>query len=203
MHHGLGEAAEGRQTCRKRPVRRCQRRITRTVQTPLGAKHAFVHAERLRGLSRPAETLAEGVHTLCPFGGLVALCHIVEGDLRTPQRQTLRMPLRLLQQLGEAFAGDPGLTVIRAQPLGPAGEHLAKEEPPEGSSPRDWMSRMLQTKNGRQRIRKRKSTVEFILKCIKQATDFRWFLLWDLGKVRDEWALVCLGYNLRKLHKAA
>ena len=65
------------------------------------------------------------------------------------------------------------------------------------------MSWMLRTKEGQQRMRKRKSTVELVFGVIKQATGFRQFLLRGLGKVRDEWALVCLGYNLRKLHRAA
>ena len=51
--------------------------------------------------------------------------------------------------------------------------------------------------------RKRKSTVDLVFGVIKEATGFRQFLLRGIAKVRDEWALVCLGSNLRKLHAAA
>lgn len=78
-------------------------------------------------------------------------------------------------------------------------------EPAEGAPPRNadaktWMNWMLRTPTGQTRMRKRKSTVELVFGCIKQAMGFRQFLLRGIEKVRGEWALVCLAYNLRKLH---
>jgi hypothetical protein len=49
-------------------------------------------------------------------------------------------------------------------------------------------------------MRKRKSTDELVFGCIKGAMGFRQFLLRGIDKVRGEWALVCIAYNIRKLH---
>ena len=42
--------------------------------------------------------------------------------------------------------------------------------------------------------------MELVFGNIKEAMGFRRFLLRGLEKVRGEWALVCMAYNLRKLH---
>jgi len=77
-----------------------------------------------------------------------------------------------------------------------------KGAPPRGADTEVWMAWMLKTEEGQTRMRKRKSTVELVFGCIKAAMGFRQFLLRGLDKVRGEWALVCLAYNLRKLHSA-
>ena len=77
---------------------------------------------------------------------------------------------------------------------------IAEGAPPRGSNAKQWMAWMLRTKEGQVRMRKRKSTVELVFGCIKAAMGFRQFLLRGLDKVRGEWALVCIAYNLRKLH---
>lgn len=74
--------------------------------------------------------------------------------------------------------------------------------PPRGATAKEWMAWMLRTQEGQNQMRKRKSTVELVFGCIKEAMGFRRFLLRGLEKVRDEWALVCLAYNMRKLHTA-
>lgn len=76
----------------------------------------------------------------------------------------------------------------------------AEGAPPRGADAKEWMAWMLRTDEGQTRMRKRKSTVELVFGCIKEAMGFRRFLLRGLEKVRGEWALVCLAYNLRKLH---
>jgi transposase len=73
--------------------------------------------------------------------------------------------------------------------------------PPEDDA-KAWMAWHLKTKRGRERMRLRKSKVELIFGCIKQAMGFRQFLLRGISKVRAEWDLVCIAYNLRKLHAA-
>lgn len=118
----------------------------------------------------------------------------------------------------ETFTGDAGyysednvLSVLGAgvQPYFAAGRERRTWPPPAesaGAPPGDnaqaWMGWHLATKEGRERIRLRKSKVELVFGCIKQAMGFRQFLLRGLRKVRHEWALVCLAYNLRKLHRA-
>jgi hypothetical protein len=72
--------------------------------------------------------------------------------------------------------------------------------PPRSADAKAWMAWMLRTKEGQTRMRKRKSTVELVFGCIKGAMGFRQFLLRGIDKVRGEWALVCIAYNIRKLH---
>jgi hypothetical protein len=62
------------------------------------------------------------------------------------------------------------------------------------------MRRKLQTKRGKDVYRWRKAIVEPVFGQIKQARGFRQFLLRGLKKVQAEWALVCLGHNVLKLH---
>ena len=78
----------------------------------------------------------------------------------------------------------------------------AEGAPPRGADPKAWMAWMLRTKEGQTRMRKRKSTVELVFGCMKGAMGFRQFLLRGIDKVRGEWALVCIAYNIRKLHIA-
>jgi transposase len=79
---------------------------------------------------------------------------------------------------------------------------VAEGAPPRNATTKEWMAWMLHTEQGQRQMRKRKSTVELVFGCIKQAMGFRQFLLRGLAKVRAEWSLVCLAYNVRKLHAA-
>ena len=63
------------------------------------------------------------------------------------------------------------------------------------------MDYKLQTAAGRAIYRLRKSTVEPVIGNIKEVLGFRQFSLRGLGKVAGEWCLVCLAYNLKRLHK--
>jgi hypothetical protein len=51
----------------------------------------------------------------------------------------------------------------------------------------------------RSRYRLRKQTVEPVFGQIKAPRGFRQFLLRGLGKVSNEWALVCTAHNILKL----
>ncbi len=61
--------------------------------------------------------------------------------------------------------------------------------------------RRLRTRKGREVYAKRKSTVEPVFGIVKEAMGFRRFLLRTLEKVRREWKLVCLAYNLKRLFR--
>ena len=63
------------------------------------------------------------------------------------------------------------------------------------------MRRKVRTKAGRAIYAKRKGIVEPVFGQIKQARGFRQFLLLGLEKVQAEWALVCLGHNILKMHR--
>jgi transposase len=62
------------------------------------------------------------------------------------------------------------------------------------------MKEKLRTPEGRRVYAKRKETVEPVFGIIKGVMGFRQFLLRGLEKVRGEWTLVCLAYNVRRLH---
>lgn len=62
------------------------------------------------------------------------------------------------------------------------------------------MRHRLKTTAGKALYGLRQQTVEPVFGIIKQATGFRKFLLRGVAKVSTEWTLVCLAYNLRRLH---
>ncbi len=64
------------------------------------------------------------------------------------------------------------------------------------------MARKLQSKRGRRIYAGRKVLAEPVIGQIKQARGFRQFLRRGVQRVRQEWALVCLAHNVRKLHTA-
>jgi transposase len=73
-------------------------------------------------------------------------------------------------------------------------------EPPQDPIPIDTMRHLLQTKEGKALYAKRKSTVETVFGIIKQVLGFRQFLLRGLESVQNEWSLVCIGWNLKRMH---
>jgi transposase len=74
---------------------------------------------------------------------------------------------------------------------------------PRGGPQTQAMARRLKRGGHRSRYRLRKQTVEPVFGQIKGARGFRQFLCRGLGKVRDEWRLICTAHNLRKLAGAA
>jgi transposase len=61
------------------------------------------------------------------------------------------------------------------------------------------MKQKLRSQTGKEIYRFRKMTVEPVFGIIKQAMDFRQFSLRGIEKVRKEWGLVCLSYNIKRL----
>ena len=76
----------------------------------------------------------------------------------------------------------------------------AGEPPAEGASQKEKMAYKLRTAAGKAIYRLRKCTVEPVFGIIKEAMGFRQFSLRGQQNVTDEWCLVCLAYNLRRLH---
>jgi len=65
------------------------------------------------------------------------------------------------------------------------------------------MRRRLKTPEGKGVSAKRKRTVEMVFGIIKAVMGFRQFLLRGLQSVLGEWDLVCIAYNLKRLHTLA
>ncbi len=80
----------------------------------------------------------------------------------------------------------------------------AKPEPaplPPDASAVDVMRHRLQTTAGKALYKLRQQTVEPVFGIIKSVLGFRQFHLRGQVKVALEWTLVCLAYNLKRLHR--
>ena len=83
----------------------------------------------------------------------------------------------------------------------PLKERFSQPQPlPENADPVTTMKHRLKTLEGKKLYAKRKSTVETVFGIIKAVMGFRQFLLRGLGSVSGEWDLVCIAYNLKRLH---
>jgi hypothetical protein len=63
------------------------------------------------------------------------------------------------------------------------------------------MEQKLRTPEGRRRYLRRQASVEPVVGIIKRVLGFEQFSLRGLPKVTLEWNLVCMAYNLKRLHK--
>ena len=63
------------------------------------------------------------------------------------------------------------------------------------------MADKLRTPEGQRAYRQRACSVEPVFGIIKSVMNFRQFLLRGLRKVSGEWNLICLAYNLKRLHR--
>jgi transposase len=104
-------------------------------------------------------------------------------------------------------AGQPtGVKVLAAVKRDAHGRTVAQLEkrddppaPPPEASFIEQMTHRVATKAGRHRYKQRQQTVEPVFGIIKEAMGFRRFSLRGLTKVRLEWTLVTLAYNLKRL----
>lgn len=62
------------------------------------------------------------------------------------------------------------------------------------------MAYKLQTDTGQAIYRLHKSTIEPVIGIIKEVLGFRQFSLRGLQAVASEWCLVCLAFNLKRMH---
>jgi Transposase and inactivated derivatives len=84
-------------------------------------------------------------------------------------------------------------------------EQLEKREDPPAPPPEapftEHLAHRTATAAGRALYRLRQQTVEPVFGIIKSVLGFRRFMLRGLAKVSLEWDLVCLAYNLKRLHR--
>ena len=71
---------------------------------------------------------------------------------------------------------------------------------PENADAVTTMKHRLKTLEGKKLYAKRKSTVETVFGIIKAVIGFRQFFLRGFESVSGEWDLVCIAYNLKRLH---
>jgi transposase len=77
----------------------------------------------------------------------------------------------------------------------------APEPPREEASPKEKMAYKLKSAVGQAIYKLGKSTVEPVIGIIKEVLGFRHFSLRGEVAVAGEWSLVCLAFNLKRLHK--
>jgi Transposase DDE domain len=83
----------------------------------------------------------------------------------------------------------------------PLAERLAgAPQAPENPDPVSVMRHRLKTTEGKAHYARRKSTVEPVFGIIKHVIGFRQFRLRGLKAVQGEWTLVCIAFNLKRLH---
>jgi transposase len=80
-------------------------------------------------------------------------------------------------------------------------ERFCCPEPlPDNADPVTRMKRRLRTPEGKRLYARRKCTVEPVFGIIKAVMGFRQFMLRGFESVAGEWDLVCIAYNLKRLH---
>jgi len=111
-------------------------------------------------------------------------------------------------QVERTAAGTPTGTVVYS-PLDKNSHHRSVADleqkpevaaPAEGTSLSEVMRWRLKSASGKALYKLRQQTVEPVFGIIKSVIGFRQFLLRGIEKASLEWTLVCLGYNLRRLH---
>jgi hypothetical protein len=73
-------------------------------------------------------------------------------------------------------------------------------EAPQNATVVQAMRHRLQSREGKAVYATHKSTVETVFGIIKHVLEFRQFLLRGLDAVQCEWSLVCIGWNLKRMH---
>ncbi len=100
-----------------------------------------------------------------------------------------------------AAAGIDPLIAVGRQPHHPPLEQRFADPPPppENPTPVQAMAHRLQTRAGRDLYALRKQTPEPVFGIIKSVMGFRQFMLRGLDKVRGEWSLVTMAWNLKRM----
>lgn len=95
----------------------------------------------------------------------------------------------------------PYIAIDRQQHNQPLGERFKEPPPlPENADAVARMKQRLQTPAGKKVYAQRKVTSEPVFGIIKAVMGFRSFLLRGFEAVKGEWNLVCMAYNIKKLH---
>ncbi len=100
-----------------------------------------------------------------------------------------------------AAAGIDPLIAMGREPHHPSlAERFADAPPPpDAPTPLETMAHRLKTPEGKKLYRLRKHTPEPVFGIIKSALGFRQFLLRGLDRVRGEWTLVTMAWNMKRM----
>ena len=100
----------------------------------------------------------------------------------------------------EAAGIDPLIAMGRRPHHAPLSERFADvPPPPENPTPVEAMAHRLKTANGRDLYALRKQIPEPVFGIIKSVMGFRQFMLRGIDRVRGEWRLVTMAWNIRRM----
>jgi len=95
----------------------------------------------------------------------------------------------------------PYISLGKEQHNQPLEERFKEAGPlPKNPTPIEKAKHRLQTKEGKAIYAQRKSTVEPVFGVMKHIMGFRQFMLRGFEKAKGEWNLICIAYNLKRLH---
>ena len=104
-----------------------------------------------------------------------------------------------------AAGGIEPVIAMGRQPHHPTLANVLLRTPPapENPTPVEAMAHRLQTPEGKKLYALRKQTPEPVFGIIKSVLGFRQFLLRGLDKVRGEWSLVTMAWNMKRMFALA
>lgn len=96
---------------------------------------------------------------------------------------------------------EPMIAIKREGHYSPWQERFSDNPPalPDGATPMERMKHRFKTRQGRALYALRKQTVETVFGIIKGVLGFRQFLTRGLENVQNEWTLVCLAWNVKRM----
>lgn len=168
------------------------------AQAAVDVDSRLIVGERLSQAPNDKEELAPTVEAIAAEAGPVAVVLTDSGFYSE----------EAVEQIEHKLDGTPTGTTVYA-PLDKKDHHRTVADlekrpepaaPPSNASHAERMRHRLKTTAGRELYKLRQQTVEPVIGIIKSAMGFRQFLLRGLDRASTEWTLVCLAYNLRRLH---
>lgn len=168
------------------------------AQAGVEVESRLIVSQRVSDAPNDKEQLVPGIEAISPVIQSVSAVLIDSGFYS-------EAAVAKAEQSGRG-ANVSGLKIYAATGRQPHGRSVAdlerREDPAEPgpeASARERMVHRVSTKEGRKLYAQRKQTIEPVFGIIKSTMGFRRFGLRGLDKVRTEWALVTLAYNLKRL----
>ena len=168
------------------------------AQAAVEVDSRLIVGERVTTAPNDKQELPATVAAIAPAAGPVAAI-LVDNGFYSEQA---------VQKVEQTAEGAPTGTTVYAA-MDKTSHHrsvadLEKKPEPEAPPPRasvaEKMRYRLTSAAGKKLYKLRQQTVEPVSGIIKSAMGFRQFLTRGLNNVSTEWTLVCLAYNLRRLH---
>lgn len=172
---------------------------TYNAQAAVEVESRLIVGERVSQAPNDKQELVPTLAAIPPAAGPLAAALVDSGFFST----------QAVAQIERAADGTPTGTVVYAA-VEKTGHHrsvadleksAAPAPPAADASGLEVMRHRLKTTAGKTLYKLRQQTVEPVFGIIKAVLGFRQFHLRGLAKVALEWTLVCLAYNLKRLHR--